>query len=74
MAKASRRKVNKSLINGIGRKCTSTGVGGRGRKTKVAIFHLRFFFFDMAHKSNSLWQVLRPEPEAGPDSATLSSC
>ncbi len=36
MAKASRRKVNKSLINGIGRKCSSIGVGGRGRKTKVA--------------------------------------
>ena len=28
MAKASRRKVNKSLINGSGKKSTSTGVGG----------------------------------------------
>jgi len=37
MAKSAQRKVNKSLINGSGKKCTSTGVGGRGRKTKVAM-------------------------------------
>jgi len=37
MAKASRRKVNKSLINGNGRKCSSTGIGGRGRKVKIAM-------------------------------------
>ncbi|MDA9842901.1 hypothetical protein N9C44_00360 [bacterium] len=37
MAKASRRNANKSLINGTGRKCTSTGVGGRGRKVKIAM-------------------------------------
>jgi hypothetical protein len=36
MAKASRRNKHTSLINGIGRKCSSIGVGGRGRKTKVA--------------------------------------
>ena len=37
MAKASRRKANKSLINGNGRKCSSTGVGGRGRRVKIAM-------------------------------------
>ena len=37
MAKASRRKINKSLINGSGKKCTSTGVGGRGRRVKIAM-------------------------------------
>ena len=37
MAKSSRKIVNKSLINGTGRKCTSTGVGGRGRKVKIAM-------------------------------------
>lgn len=37
MAKASRRKINKSLINGTGKKCTSIGVGGRGRKVKIAM-------------------------------------
>lgn len=37
MAKAANRKVNKSLINGTGRKCTSIGVGGRGRKTKIGM-------------------------------------
>ena len=37
MAKATRRKQNKSLINGTGRKCTSTGVGGRGRRVKIAM-------------------------------------
>jgi|TARA_B110000483_G_C18111001_1_gene509680 hypothetical protein len=37
MAKQARRKQNKSLINGTGRKCTSTGVGGRGRRVKIAM-------------------------------------
>ena len=37
MAKASRRKQNKSLINGTGKKCTSIGKGGRGRKVKIAM-------------------------------------
>ena len=37
MAKAAQRKKNKSLINGTGRKCTSTGIGGRGRKVKIAM-------------------------------------
>jgi hypothetical protein len=37
MAKASSKKKHQSLINGMGRKCSSTGVGGRGRKTKVAM-------------------------------------
>ena len=37
MAKASRRKQNKSLINGTGRKSTSIGTGGRGRKVKIAM-------------------------------------
>lgn len=37
MAKASRRKVNKSLINGTGKKVTSIGKGGRGRKVKIAM-------------------------------------
>ena len=37
MAKASRRKINKSLINGSGKKCTSTGVGGRGRRVKIGM-------------------------------------
>jgi|TARA_R110000764_G_scaffold8305_1_gene28240 hypothetical protein len=37
MAKASNKKANKSLINGTGRKCTSIGIGGRGRKTKIAM-------------------------------------
>lgn len=37
MAKASRKKANKSLINGTGRKCTSQGVGGRGRRTKLGM-------------------------------------
>lgn len=37
MAKASRRKINKSLINGTGKKCTSIGKGGRGRKVKIAM-------------------------------------
>lgn len=37
MAKAANRKINKSLINGTGRKCTSIGVGGRGRKTKIGM-------------------------------------
>jgi len=37
MAKASRKKQNKSLINGTGRKCTSIGKGGRGRKVKIAM-------------------------------------
>jgi len=36
MAKAANRKNNKSLINGTGRKCTSIGIGGRGRKVKIA--------------------------------------
>ena len=37
MAKASRRKQNKSLINGTGRKSTSIGTGGRGPKVKIAM-------------------------------------
>ena len=37
MAKASRRKQNKSLINGTGKKCTSIGKGGRGRRVKIAM-------------------------------------
>ena len=37
MAKASSKKKHESLINGMGRKCSSTGVGGSGRKTKVAL-------------------------------------
>jgi hypothetical protein len=37
MAKASRNKINKSLIKGSGRKCTSIGIGGRGRKTKIGM-------------------------------------
>ena len=37
MAKASRKKINKSLINGSGKKCTSTGIGGRGRRVKIAM-------------------------------------
>ncbi len=37
MAKAANRKNNKSLINGSGRKCTSQGVGGRGRRTKLGM-------------------------------------
>lgn len=37
MAKSSARKNNKSLINGSGRKCTSQGVGGRGRRTKLGM-------------------------------------
>jgi hypothetical protein len=37
MAKSAQRKVNKSLINGSGRKCTSQGVGGRGRRTKLGM-------------------------------------
>ena len=37
MAKASNRHKHQSLINGMGRKCSSTGVGGRGRKSKVAM-------------------------------------
>ena len=37
MAKASRKKQNKSLINGTGRKGTSIGKGGRGRKVKIAM-------------------------------------
>ena len=37
MAKSATRKNNKSLINGKGRKCSSIGVGGRGRKTKVSM-------------------------------------
>ena len=37
MAKASNRNKHQSLINGMGRKCSSIGVGGRGRKTKVAM-------------------------------------
>ena len=37
MAKSTTRKQNKSLINGNGRKCSSTGIGGRGRKVKIAM-------------------------------------
>lgn len=37
MAKARRKLANKSLINGSGRKCTSQGVGGRGRRTKLGM-------------------------------------
>jgi len=37
MAKSTTRKNNKSLINGNGRKCTSNGIGGRGRKVKIAM-------------------------------------
>lgn len=37
MAKAANRRINKSLINGTGRKCTSIGIGGRGRKTKIGM-------------------------------------
>jgi hypothetical protein len=37
MAKASRRNQNKSLVNGTGKKCTSQGVGGRGRRVKVGM-------------------------------------
>ncbi len=37
MAKASRKLKHKSLINGSGKKCTSTGVGGRGRRVKIAM-------------------------------------
>jgi hypothetical protein len=37
MAKSATRKYNKSLINGSGRKCTSQGVGGRGRRTKLGM-------------------------------------
>lgn len=37
MAKSATRKGHKSLINGTGRKCTSQGVGGRGRKVKLAM-------------------------------------
>ena len=28
---------SRSLINGSGRKCSSTGQGGRGRKTKISM-------------------------------------
>ena len=37
MAKASNINKHTSLINWKGRKCSSIGVGGRGRKTKVAM-------------------------------------
>jgi hypothetical protein len=38
MAKSAQRKnITKSLINGSGRKCTSQGVGGRGRRTKLGM-------------------------------------
>ena len=37
MARASSRQRHKSLINGNGRKCSSTGVGGRGRRVKIAM-------------------------------------
>jgi len=37
MAKAANRKYNKSLVNGSGKKCTSQGVGGRGRRVKVSM-------------------------------------
>ena len=37
MAKASRRNQNKSLVNGTGKKCTSQGVGGRVRRTKLGM-------------------------------------
>lgn len=37
MAKASNKRIHKSLINGTGNKCTSTGIGGRGRKTKIGM-------------------------------------
>tara|TARA_B110000503_G_scaffold78365_1_gene120453 strand:- start:699 stop:866 length:168 start_codon:yes stop_codon:yes gene_type:complete len=37
MAKATSRKKHTSLINGKGKKCTSTGVGGRGRLVKISM-------------------------------------
>ena len=37
MAKANKRNQNKSLVNGTGKKCTSQGVGGRGRRVKVGM-------------------------------------
>ena len=37
MAKSATRKQNKSLLNGTGRNCTSQGVGGRGRRTKLGM-------------------------------------
>jgi hypothetical protein len=37
MAKASSRKSHKSPINGKGRKATSVGKAGRGRKVKLGM-------------------------------------